>query len=302
MGGPQDAGHGPASRPLASLAMDPIDDPQDTVPGNPVPPGAQRRRPRRAATTLEQVPWRRLINPFRPVEILSADQVEAIHRTSLRILAEVGFDVLGDRVLDAFEGAGARVDRLERRVRLDPEPRRGADRDHRARVPSARPQPGARRRSSARVTSSSARWVDRRSSRTSSRGRRPGNFADLRGLRPGHRVASTSSTRRAADRSSPRTCRSPRAIWTCTARSPANSTRPGSASVSGRRRWTTRSRSRALIRGIDREQLVREPSCMTVINTNSPAPARRPDGRRPDRDGRSTASRSWPRRSRWPAR
>ena len=80
-----------------------------------------RRRPRRAAPGLQQLPWRRLTNPFRPVEILSADQVETIHRASLRVLAEIGVEVLGDRALDAFAAAGATVDRSNRRVRLDPD-------------------------------------------------------------------------------------------------------------------------------------------------------------------------------------
>jgi trimethylamine--corrinoid protein Co-methyltransferase len=78
------------------------------------------RRPRRPAPGLEQLPWRRLTNPFRPVEVLSADQVESIHRVSLRILAEIGMEVLGDRALDAFGRVGASVDRLTRNVRLDP--------------------------------------------------------------------------------------------------------------------------------------------------------------------------------------
>lgn len=83
-------------------------------------PEAHRRRVRRPPPGITQLPWRRLVNPFRPLEILSVDQVEAIHRASLRILAEIGMEVLGDRALDAFAGAGARVDRLTRNVRLDP--------------------------------------------------------------------------------------------------------------------------------------------------------------------------------------
>jgi trimethylamine--corrinoid protein Co-methyltransferase len=83
-------------------------------------PEAHRRRPRRAAPGIDQLPWRRLVNPFRPVEILSADQVEVIHRASLRILSEIGMEVLGDRALDAFRHAGASVDGLTRNVRLDP--------------------------------------------------------------------------------------------------------------------------------------------------------------------------------------
>jgi trimethylamine--corrinoid protein Co-methyltransferase len=83
--------------------------------------GGQRRRPRRTVTGVPQLPWRRLVNPYRPVEILSADQVEAIHRASLRILSEIGLEVLGDRALDAFAAAGARIDRSTRNVRLDPD-------------------------------------------------------------------------------------------------------------------------------------------------------------------------------------
>ncbi len=83
-------------------------------------PGGPRRRPRRAAPGLAQLPWRPLVNPFRPLEILSADEIETIHRASLRILSEIGMEVLGDRALDALARAGATVDRVGRRVRLDP--------------------------------------------------------------------------------------------------------------------------------------------------------------------------------------
>lgn len=79
-----------------------------------------RRRPRRAAPGLAQLPWRTLVNPFRPLEILSLDHVEAIHGSSLRILSEIGMEVLGDRALDALAAAGTTVDRLTRNVRIDP--------------------------------------------------------------------------------------------------------------------------------------------------------------------------------------
>ncbi len=86
----------------------------------PEPHDGPHRRPRRGPAGVPQLPWRRLVNPFRPVEILSADQMEAIHHASLRILSEIGMEVLGDRALDAFARAGARVDRITRNVRLDP--------------------------------------------------------------------------------------------------------------------------------------------------------------------------------------
>jgi trimethylamine--corrinoid protein Co-methyltransferase len=79
-----------------------------------------RRRTRRQAGGIVQLPWRTVVNPYRPVEILSADEVETLHRASLRILAEIGVEVLGDRAIDLLAGAGAVVDRSTRNVRLDP--------------------------------------------------------------------------------------------------------------------------------------------------------------------------------------
>ena len=94
---------------------------QDSSEDVPTPHAAgPHRRPRRAAPGLQQLPWRRLTNPFEPLRILSDDQVEAIHGASLRILSEIGVEVLGDRTLEAFAAAGAMVDRSSRKVRLDP--------------------------------------------------------------------------------------------------------------------------------------------------------------------------------------
>ena len=79
-----------------------------------------RRRPRRATGGVPQLGWRTVSNPYRPVEILGGDDVETLHASSLRILAEIGVEVLGDRALDLLARAGARVDRSSRNVRLDP--------------------------------------------------------------------------------------------------------------------------------------------------------------------------------------
>ncbi len=108
------AGHGTMPRvAFGAMADDPLTEP--------AAPEAHRRRPRRSATGgVAQLPWRPLVNPFRPLELLSADQVEAIHVASLRILSEIGLECLGDRVLDTFAAGGATVDRATRTVRLDP--------------------------------------------------------------------------------------------------------------------------------------------------------------------------------------
>ena len=87
---------------------------------------ARGRNPRRVAGGVPRLPWRRIVNPYAPIEILSTDQVEALHTASLTILRDIGVEVLGAAALDRFEGAGARVEREDGargpagRVRLDP--------------------------------------------------------------------------------------------------------------------------------------------------------------------------------------
>jgi trimethylamine---corrinoid protein Co-methyltransferase len=53
------------------------------------------------------------------MEVLSVDQLEAVHLTSLRILEELGMEVMSARALGILEAAGADVDPATRTVRLD---------------------------------------------------------------------------------------------------------------------------------------------------------------------------------------
>lgn len=79
----------------------------------------QRRAARRSPAGPPQLPWRRLRNSYRPVEILSADQIEFIHNSSLDVLERLGLEFLHDATLDRLARAGARVDRATRRVRFE---------------------------------------------------------------------------------------------------------------------------------------------------------------------------------------
>ncbi len=63
--------------------------------------------------------YRQLRNPFAPVEIFSADQIEAIHETALKILEEIGLKVLSDEARGIYRAAGASVDEGEKLVRFD---------------------------------------------------------------------------------------------------------------------------------------------------------------------------------------
>ncbi|HEX2155262.1 MAG TPA: trimethylamine methyltransferase family protein [Acidimicrobiia bacterium] len=76
---------------------------------------------RRAARSvgMGQLPWRQVVNPYSPVEVLRPEQVDSIHEASLRILAETGVDFLHPEALVHLTRAGARTD--GERVRFDRE-------------------------------------------------------------------------------------------------------------------------------------------------------------------------------------
>lgn len=81
----------------------------------------QRRRPARSARTsgaLHQRPFGRVTRPYKPVEVLSADHVGALHETALKVLCDIGMRVLEDAARDHFRRAGARIEGDT--VKLDP--------------------------------------------------------------------------------------------------------------------------------------------------------------------------------------
>lgn len=55
------------------------------------------------------------------MEVLTADQIEAIHLTSLRILKELGIELMSPRARDIMRAAGAEVDDVSGTVRIDPD-------------------------------------------------------------------------------------------------------------------------------------------------------------------------------------
>ena len=80
----------------------------------------KKSRPRRSrAPCLQQSSWSRVSNVFPHVEPLSADQIEAVHDASMRILENLGIEVMNRRTCDLFAEAGADVDRSTGVVRID---------------------------------------------------------------------------------------------------------------------------------------------------------------------------------------
>lgn len=82
----------------------------------------QNHRRRRTVTSNTTAPrasaYRSLVNPFPPMNVFSADEVENIHNTSLRVLEDLGVKVMLPEARKIFQQAGARVDETNEMVFL----------------------------------------------------------------------------------------------------------------------------------------------------------------------------------------
>lgn len=81
-----------------------------------------RRKGRRRSPPVEQLiqpKAQQLFNPYAPIEILSADDLDLIHDGAMRILEEIGLEILNESALALYEQDGARVDWDLQRVYLD---------------------------------------------------------------------------------------------------------------------------------------------------------------------------------------
>ncbi len=87
--------------------------------------GGERRRRSGGRPTGErsrlpqQRPWAQPRMPYRPTEAVSADELEAIHDASMRVLEEIGMDFLDPGARSLLAAAGARVEPGTERVRFD---------------------------------------------------------------------------------------------------------------------------------------------------------------------------------------
>ena len=82
---------------------------------------ARGRRNTRQAKGLKQLPWRNYQNNYDPIRVLSEDQLEAIHQASLRILKELGIEFLEENALRILKENGADVKPGSNLVRFDPD-------------------------------------------------------------------------------------------------------------------------------------------------------------------------------------
>jgi trimethylamine--corrinoid protein Co-methyltransferase len=81
-------------------------------------PRRRRRGGERVVAPVAAAPQPR--SRFAPVELVSRDELESIHRAALTVLQEIGIDILHDEAKAILREAGADVDPGSNRVRLDP--------------------------------------------------------------------------------------------------------------------------------------------------------------------------------------
>lgn len=224
------------------------------------------RRPARISGDIAQLPFKQPRNLLPPVDLVSADQLESIHEAALTILEEIGMDVLLPEAREIYRAAGAQVDGL--RVRADRELVMSAL----ARAPA---QFTMHARNPARDLKVGGEWMmfspvaSPPNCSDLDGGRRPGNRADFRNflklgqyfnilhLTGGYTVEPIDIP------PDVRHLEALRDIYTMT-------DKPTHSYSLGWGRIRDGIEMCRIARGIDREQLEREPSLMTIINTSSP--------------------------------
>ncbi|MGI9221017.1 MAG: trimethylamine methyltransferase family protein [Woeseiaceae bacterium] len=92
----------------------------------------RKHRQKRVVNAVKQLPWNDVANPYSPVEVLSADQIETIVDTALQVLATQGMRFLEPSSRKLMREAGAKVDEAEKIVRFDPD----MVREHLAKAPA----------------------------------------------------------------------------------------------------------------------------------------------------------------------
>ncbi len=233
---------------------------------NETTPRRRRRTAERGAEPRLKAPQPRA--PFPPVELVSADELESIHLAALKVLKEIGIDILHAEAKALLKDAGADVDPASDRVRFDAalvESKIGlAPREFtlHARNPERNVEIGGRNVAFCSVASAPNAF-DRAG------GRRPGNRRDYQNfLRLGQSFDSIH-------------------VWGGYPVEPVDihasvrhldalydmltlSDKPIHAYSLGRERIRDGMEMARLARGVDDETFEREPSLFTVINSSSP--------------------------------
>jgi trimethylamine---corrinoid protein Co-methyltransferase len=230
------------------------------------------RRPRRSRDSqplgLNLLGSPPLRNPMRPLEPLSADQVEAIHQASLTVLEEIGIEFMGHAAREAFARAGAEVNPATGLVRMPRELVMGEV----ARAPhrfTLTPRNPARRMFVGEDYISFSLVAGPPSVHDCVRGRRSGNLADyedLIRLAQSFDIIHYVGNQPTAPVELPARTRH----LDCYLANLTFSDKVCHCSAIGRERTLDGIDMMALSRGMTREQMIDDPGILTIISVNSP--------------------------------
>jgi trimethylamine--corrinoid protein Co-methyltransferase len=81
----------------------------------------RRHRKRRSVSSVQQLPWQQLRNPYAPIEVLDESQVERIIEAALTVLQTTGFRYLDETSSETLAAAGGVISSDGGMTRLDPE-------------------------------------------------------------------------------------------------------------------------------------------------------------------------------------
>ncbi len=81
--------------------------------------GGRHGKREQMAGAFDQPPFRQLKRAFQPTSLISEDELESIHLASLRVMKEIGLDVLHEEARAIMKAAGADVRQGSERVRFD---------------------------------------------------------------------------------------------------------------------------------------------------------------------------------------
>ncbi|HIE78966.1 MAG TPA: methyltransferase [Candidatus Thioglobus sp.] len=80
----------------------------------------RRLKPKRKVVAYTQSTYRQQPNPYTPISIFSEDEIESIHLSSLNVLLQTGIEFQSPRAVEILREAGAIIDADNKRVRFDP--------------------------------------------------------------------------------------------------------------------------------------------------------------------------------------
>lgn len=218
--------------------------------------------------SLEQLPVRSLVNPYEPVRVLDEEQVELLHEGSMRVLEEVGLEIVSERARSLLVQHGAEMDPATGYVRMD----RDLVMEKIATIPGTFTLHARNPRWNSVYGKNHINFTLVASAPNCSdldRGRRTGNFEDFcRFLKLGQtfNVISCHTGYPVEPVDLPAHTRHLDAYLAFI----SLTEKPWHAYSLGKGRIEDALEMIRIARGIDTEQLRREPSVMTVVNTNSP--------------------------------